>query len=80
MGLRRRRPPAPPQSAAQRRAARIPTADLSMWAEQALNGLGRALREAQRVDTGPDALRELELGAEALLALVREMSRRSCLS
>jgi hypothetical protein len=73
----RRRKGEAPRTAAERRAARIATADLPLWAEQALNGLGRALRDAQRGDPPPDAYHEVELGAEALLAVAREMSRRS---
>lgn len=75
LSLRRARPQAP-RTPAERRAARIATPDLSNWAEQALSGIGRAMSDWRRDEDGP-ALQEAELGAEALLAVLRELRRRT---
>ena len=66
----------PPRSAAERRAARIATPDLSMWAEQALTSIGRTVRDWHG-DDATFALQEAEMGAEALLAVIRELRRRT---
>lgn len=60
----------------ERRVARIATHDLQAWAEQALTALGRSLRDFQRSQADAE-LQEAEMGAEALLAVVRELKRRT---
>lgn len=74
--LRRRTPEERSQTPIERRASRIATPDLYGWTEQALTALGRSLRDYQRSGT-EDALAEAELGAEALLAVIRELKRRT---
>lgn len=78
MGLTLRRRPTdePARTPIQKRVARIATPDLQGWAEQALTALGRSLRDFQRSGV-EDALEEAEMGAEALLEVVRELRRRS---
>lgn len=76
LNLRRRTPEERAQTPVERRVARIPTPDLHTWSEQALTALGRSLRDYQRTQVDAD-LQEAELGAEALLAVVRELRRRT---
>lgn len=76
LNLRRRTPEERAQTPVERRVARIATPDLQAWAEQALSALGRSLRDFQRSQADAD-LREAEMGAEALLAVVRELRRRT---
>jgi hypothetical protein len=47
-----------------------------MWAENALYVIGKEITHHQR-DKSIDALLEAELGAEALLAIVRELKKRA---
>lgn len=47
-----------------------------MWAENALYVIGKEITHHQR-DKNIDALYEAELGAEALLAIVRELKKRA---
>jgi hypothetical protein len=49
---------------------------LILWAENALYVIGKEITHHQR-DKNADALYEAELGAEALLAIVRELQKRS---
>ena len=64
------------QSRLERRVAKIATADLSAWADQALYGLGRDLSQWQR--SGDSArLSDAEEAAEALLAVIREVRSRT---
>lgn len=44
-----------------------------MWAENALFVIGKEITHR----TNPDALNEAELGAEALLAIVKELKKRA---
>lgn len=46
-----------------------------MWAENALFVIGKEITHSQR-DKNADALYEAELGAEALLAITRELRKR----
>lgn len=66
----------PPKSKVERRVEKIATPDLSLWAEQTLNSLGRQLLAWQR-HADPSALDEAEMSAEALYAVVREIRARS---
>lgn len=59
-----------------RRVARIPSRDLTVWADQSIYELGRLLGIYERTQT-KEALKELLLGAEALHAVVDELSKRS---
>ena len=56
--------------------ATIGTSDLIMWAENALYVIGKEVTHHQR-DKNLDSLYEAELGAEALLAIVRELKKRA---
>jgi hypothetical protein len=46
-----------------------------MWAENALYVIGKELTHHQR-DRNIDSLSEAEMGAEALLAITRELKKR----
>jgi hypothetical protein len=65
-----------PQSKIEKRVSTIGTYDLVLWAENALYVIGKEITHHQR-DKNADALYEAELGAEALLAIVRELRSRS---
>ena len=56
--------------------ASIGTIDLVMWAENALYVIGKEITHHQR-DRSLEALDEAELGAEALVAIVRELKKRA---
>jgi hypothetical protein len=60
----------------EKRIASIGTTDLVMWAENALYVIGKEVTHHQR-DRSLEALDEAELGAEALLAIVRELKNRA---
>lgn len=60
----------------ERRVSKIGTFDLIMWAENALYVIGKEITHHQR-DRSMDALNEAELGAEALLAIVKELKKRA---
>ena len=65
-----------PQTKIEKRVASLPTQDLTGWAEQALYTIGRYLTDyIKSGDT--KVLDEAELGAEALLAVVRELKKRA---
>ena len=59
-----------------RRVRRIPTHDLTTWADQAIYDVGRVLNIYERHGT-PEALKELCDGAEALHALIHEINKRT---
>ena len=59
-----------------KRVARIPTYDLTTWADQSLYELGRLLSIYERNRT-PEAMKELVTGAEAFHAVVEELNRRT---
>ena len=46
-----------------------------MWAENALFEIGKGITHHQR-DRSIDVMAEMELGAEALLAIVQELKKR----
>lgn len=58
-----------------RRVARIPTADLALWAEQSLNEINRCLSRYQSTQERL-FLDEALNGAEALNAVVSELHKR----
>lgn len=57
----------------EKRIASIATPDLIMWAENALFVIGKEITHR----SNPNALDEAELGAEALLAIVKELKKRA---
>ena len=65
-----------PPSKIQQRVASISTPDLVMWAENALFVIGKNLTHHQR-DKSKDALKEAQMGAEALLAITLELQKRA---
>lgn len=65
-----------PKSKVEQRVSKIATPDLTTWADQALYGIGRHLSSWQSNASVAD-LEEAEMGAEALLAVVRELKARS---
>ena len=65
----------PQPSKLEKRVASIPTHDLIGWAENALFEIGKGLTHSIR-DNNEDALAEMEMGAEALLAITKELRKR----
>lgn len=59
-----------------KRAAMLPTNDLTMWSDQAINSTGRALTTYYRTKERA-FLDEAHMGAVAILAIVEEIQRRS---
>jgi hypothetical protein len=66
----------PPKSKIEKRVEKIATSDLTLWADQSLFSLGREISQWQR-NHDLFHLTEAESSAEALLAVVREIKRRS---
>jgi hypothetical protein len=64
-----------PSSKITQRVANISTPDLIMWAENALFVIGKEITHHQR-NKDADVLYEAEMGAEALLAITRELRKR----
>lgn len=60
----------------QKRVASIGTSELISWTENALYVIGKEITHYQR-DKDIDALYEMELGAEALLAITQELKKRA---
>ena len=58
-----------------KRVSRIPTGELTMWADQSLYEIGRCLSNYERSRT-PDSMKELADGAEALHAVIHELNKR----
>jgi len=58
-----------------RRVKRIPTSDLTVWADQTVYELSRLLGIYERLRT-PEAMKELLLSAEALHAVIDELDKR----
>jgi len=59
-----------------KRVKKIPTADLSLWAEQAISELGRTLSTFEK-SRSEDMLKEALLGAEAVHAVIDELFNRT---
>jgi hypothetical protein len=74
--LMRKKAGSQPQTKIQKRVAGIGTNDLVMWAENALFVIGKELTHHQR-DKNIEALYEMELAAEALLAITQELKKRA---
>lgn len=64
-----------PQSKLQKRVSGISTPELTIWAENSLFTIGKNI-VGIRGGT-PELLKEAEIGAEALLAIVQELIKRS---
>ena len=58
-----------------RRVSKIPTGELSMWAEQSLYELGRCLTMYER-NRDEASIKALSDGAEAFHAVVHELNKR----
>lgn len=65
-----------PQSKLEKRISGISTSDLVMWAENALYVIGKEVTHHQRTRS-IESLDEAELGAEALLAITKELKKRA---
>jgi hypothetical protein len=65
-----------PQSKIEKRVASIATPDLVSWAENALFVIGKELTGWMK-SKSPTQLDEALLGAEALLAIAKELKKRS---
>jgi hypothetical protein len=75
MWRRRQVTPRTPERIA-KRAAMLPTPDLTMWSDQAINSTGRALTLYNRTKERA-LLDEAHMGAVAILAIIEEIQRRS---
>jgi hypothetical protein len=64
-----------PQTKIQKRISRLPSAELVTWAENALFVIGKEITGWQR-SGNKEMLMDSELGAEALLEIVKELKRR----
>jgi hypothetical protein len=64
-----------PQSKLEKRIAGISTPELVTWVENSLYSIGKGVVHYKR--DGIEQLYEAELGAEALLAIVRELKKRA---
>jgi hypothetical protein len=64
-----------PQTKLEKRISSISTPELVVWAENSLAAIGKNVYHHQR--DGVDALYEAEIGAEALLAITRELIKRA---
>jgi hypothetical protein len=62
----------------EKRIDKIPTADLTMWADQIITELGRALSQYEKQGS-KDMLNELVMGAESLHAVVDALHTRRML-
>ena len=60
----------------EKRVSTISSYDLVMWAENALYVIGKEVTHYQR-DRNVDALDEAILGAEALVAITKELKKRA---
>lgn len=60
---------------AEQRVRRMASYDLQMWAENALYGIGRSLRDWER-DPETTPIQEVIIGAESLVVVLKEISRR----
>lgn len=58
-----------------RRVAKIPTGELTLWADQSLYDLGRLISAYER-SREKAYLEELMVGAEAFHAVIHELNRR----
>lgn len=58
-----------------KRVSKIPTGDLTTWADQSIYEMGRLLSAYERNRT-KEAMDELSTGAEALHAVVHELNKR----
>ncbi len=58
-----------------KRVSRIPTGELSVWADQAIYEVGRLLSQYERTRSA-ETMFELAEGAEALHAVVHELNKR----
>ena len=65
-----------PQTKIQKRISKLPTPELIGWVEASLFAIGRDTFAWQKSNESV-LLDELEMGAEALLEIMRELKRRS---
>jgi len=66
----------PQLTAIQRRVASLATPELVSWVENALYTIGKEITHHQKT-RNIDALYEMELGAQALLAITQELKKRA---
>ena len=64
------------QTKLEKRVSGIGTPDLIMWAENALFVIGKEITHHQR-SKSEDALNEALLGADALVAIIKELQKRA---
>mgnify|MGYP003350135424 CR=1 FL=1 len=66
-----------PQTRIEKRVAKISTPDLIQWMEHSMYTIGKLITEWQKSPNSDALLDEVELGAEALLAIAKELKRRN---
>lgn len=65
-----------PQSRIEKRVAKISTPDLIQWMEHSMYTIGKCITEWQKSPNSDALLDEVEMGAEAFLAIAKELKRR----
>jgi hypothetical protein len=75
MILRKKQDGHQPQTKIQKRISKLPTPELVSWAENALYIIGKEITGWQR-SSNKELLMDSELGAEALLEIIKELKRR----
>jgi hypothetical protein len=75
MILRKKQGGHQPQTKIQKRISKLPTPELVSWAENALYIIGKEITGWQR-SSNKELLMDSELGAEALLEIIKELKRR----
>jgi len=75
MTLRKKRDGHQPQTKIQKRISNLATPELVNWAENALYIIGKEITGWQR-SSNKELLMDSELGAEALLEIIKELKRR----
>jgi hypothetical protein len=73
--LRKKQDGHQPQTKIQKRISNLPTPELVSWAENALYIIGKEITGWQR-SSNKELLMDSELGAEALLEIIKELKRR----
>lgn len=76
MTLRKKRDGHHPQTKIQKRISKLSTTELIGWVEASLFAIGRDTFSWQKTKN-KDVIDELEMAAEALLEIMRELRRRS---
>ena len=77
MILRKKQDGSQPQTRIEKRVAKVSTPDLILWMEHSMYTIGKLITEWQKTSNSDAILDEVELGAEAFLAIARELKKRA---